>query len=214
MIVELQLGTRLLRPTLRDVSESEVVIEQLDAGEDVPLRSVCWLARESPEEFETALGDDPTVDEAVQLVRTEYGCQYQLTYTNSYPGTAVYSAALDADGAFISGRATAQDWSLQYRFPGRNSLATFRQVAADADLDLSVAAIHEPESAPHAKQYGISQPQREILRLAAEEGYFEVPRDASLADLADELDVSSQAASERLRRGLDSLVGESLLTPE
>ena len=214
MIVELQLGTRLLRPTLRDVSGSEVVIEQLDAGEDVPLRSVCWLARESPEEFETALGDDPTVDEAVQLVRTEYGCQYQLTYTNSYPGTAVYSAALDADGAFISGRANAQGWSLQYRFADRDSLATFRQAAADADLDLSVAAIHEPESAPHAKQYGISQPQREILRLAAEEGYFEVPRDASLADLADELDVSSQAASERLRRGLDSLVGESLLTPE
>jgi predicted DNA binding protein len=49
--------------------------------------------------------------------------------------------------------------------------------------------------------------------VAAQRGYFDGPRRTLLADLADEPDVSSQAASERVRRGLDSLVEEMLLAP-
>nr|WP_255473553.1 helix-turn-helix domain-containing protein [Halogeometricum sp. CBA1124] len=55
--------------------------------------------------------------------------------------------------------------------------------------------------------------QRETLALAIRRGYFEVPRSATLSDLAAELGVSKQAVSERLRRALALLardaVGES-----
>lgn len=47
---------------------------------------------------------------------------------------------------------------------------------------------------------GLTTRQRETLRLAADRCYFEIPRRATLADLADELGVSDQAISERLRR--------------
>jgi len=40
-----------------------------------------------------------------------------------------------------------------------------------------------------------------------------VPTDASLSDLASELDISSQAASERLRRGTQTLVANTLAAP-
>ncbi|WP_440991855.1 helix-turn-helix domain-containing protein [Haloarchaeobius baliensis] len=53
---------------------------------------------------------------------------------------------------------------------------------------------------------GLTDPQREALRTAYELGYFEVPRGASLADVASELDIGASAASERLRRAQTHLV--------
>ena len=43
-----------------------------------------------------------------------------------------------------------------------------------------------------------------------EVGYFDVPREAKLGDIADRLDVSHQALSERLRRGHANLVQETI----
>jgi predicted DNA binding protein len=48
--------------------------------------------------------------------------------------------------------------------------------------------------------------QRDLLRNAVREGYFEVPRKISLAKLAEKHEISSQDASEKLRRGLDVVV--------
>jgi hypothetical protein len=214
MFVELQFGTRLLRPTLKEAPVNEVVIEQLDAAADVPLRSVCWLDESSPGEFESALAADRTVAESTQVVETDYGTQYEVTYAREYPGTEMYAAAVEEDGIFITGRTRGKRWTVQMRFPDEESFSAFRDACRQTRLNVSVEEIHEHETAPHAEAYGISGPQREILLLATECGYFEVPRESSLADLAEELDVSSQAASERLRRGLDSLVEHALLTPE
>jgi hypothetical protein len=214
MLVELQFGTRLLRPTLSEASVSEVSIERLDATEDIPLRSICWLEQDDPEEFEGALADDRTVDDAARIVGTEHGCQYQVTYSRPYPGTQVYGAAIRAGGAFVSGHTGGRRWTLRYRFPDRESIAQFRAECDGLDIDFSVTSTCERDPPPCARTYGLSEPQREILFLATRNGYFEVPRGASLADLADELGVSSQAASERLRRGLESMVDRALLDPE
>jgi hypothetical protein len=53
---------------------------------------------------------------------------------------------------------------------------------------------------------GLTDPQREALRIAYELGYFEVPRRASLDDVAEELGVSASSVSERLRRAQTHLV--------
>lgn len=59
---------------------------------------------------------------------------------------------------------------------------------------------------------GLTDCQREALRVAYERGYFEVPRRASLEDLAIELGVSASSLSERLRRAQRHLV-ESTVAP-
>lgn len=52
----------------------------------------------------------------------------------------------------------------------------------------------------------LSECQREAMRRAYETGYYEVPREASLERDAEDLQVSHQALSERLRRGHRNLV--------
>ncbi|WP_240334486.1 helix-turn-helix domain-containing protein [Halorussus sp. MSC15.2] len=53
--------------------------------------------------------------------------------------------------------------------------------------------------------------QRECLNAALREGYFEVPRECTLADLAETLEIDKSTASEILRRGERRVLGAVLL---
>jgi predicted DNA binding protein len=48
---------------------------------------------------------------------------------------------------------------------------------------------------------------------AFETGYWKIPRESHLEDIADRIGISDQAISERLRRGCSSLV-EAYVIPE
>ena len=56
---------------------------------------------------------------------------------------------------------------------------------------------------------GLTDRQQEALRTAYELGYFDIPRRASLEDVAGELDISSSSVSERLRRAQTQLIQET-----
>lgn len=212
MLAEVRIDAPLLRTTLREAPVREISVEQLDATEQVPLRTVCSLeAPEHADSFEAGLDADRTVTSATKVAATPQGYQYGVTHCADCPGTAVNDAIVGTGGVFVSGVRRVEDWEVRIRFPGRNAFVAFRERCADAAFGISTRAVHEREDAVRTEDYGASPPQREILLLAARRGYFEVPRQASLADLAGELDISSQAASERLRRGLDSVVERTLL---
>jgi predicted DNA binding protein len=49
------------------------------------------------------------------------------------------------------------------------------------------------------------------LLAAYEHGFFEIPRSASMKDLADHFDISEQAISQRIRRGTANLIFDMLL---
>jgi len=59
---------------------------------------------------------------------------------------------------------------------------------------------------------GLTDRQREALRIAYELGYFDIPRGASLEDVAAELDVTPSSVSERLRRAQTRLIEETVAT--
>lgn len=56
--------------------------------------------------------------------------------------------------------------------------------------------------------------QREVLETAVRKGYFAVPRNCTLADLADSLDIDKSTASTTLRRGEARLVKWFLSGPD
>ena len=63
---------------------------------------------------------------------------------------------------------------------------------------------------PEPPGEGLSDQQREALRLAYEMGYFEIPSRVSLGEIADELGVTASAVSERLRRAQTHLIETSV----
>jgi hypothetical protein len=60
-----------------------------------------------------------------------------------------------------------------------------------------------------AIQGTLTAEEREALRTAHAMGYFEVPRRATLADVADELDRPDVETSRHLRRGMEAVLGRT-----
>ncbi|MFB6189905.1 MAG: helix-turn-helix domain-containing protein [Halapricum sp.] len=57
-----------------------------------------------------------------------------------------------------------------------------------------------------ARNPELSDEQRELLKRAVREGYFEVPRRTTLVSLAEKQGVSDVEASEQLRDGIDGVL--------
>jgi len=79
----------------------------------------------------------------------------------------------------------------------------------NADFQLS-RLTRDGESEPPGD--GLTSQQQEALRTAYELGYFDIPRGASLEEVASELEISASSVSERLRRAQTQLIEETVAT--
>lgn len=211
MIAEFQFDSSLLEPTLAQADGADIGLEGLDAAESVPLRSLLRVEGTDPERARTALEADPTAEHVREFRTGQPGRLFRAEHSGDDPGVHVYHISVERDGLLLGGSRTAEGWEWRMRFPDREAFSRFREDCEGESVPLQVRALFDAPAGTEPAQFGISDPQHEILLLAAEHGYFEVPRGASLADLGAELDVSSQAASERLRRGLGTLVENTIL---
>ncbi len=57
---------------------------------------------------------------------------------------------------------------------------------------------------------GLTEEQKQLLCMAFERGYYEIPRRISQNELAHKLDISTSAISQRLRRDTEQLIGSTL----
>lgn len=88
-----------------------------------------------------------------------------------------------------------------------NEFSAFWQ--QNADFRLSRLA-RGGESKPPGD--GLTNHQQEALRTAYKMGHFDIPRQASLEEVATELDISASSLSERLRRAETQLIEETVAT--
>jgi predicted DNA binding protein len=63
-------------------------------------------------------------------------------------------------------------------------------------------------------RFGLTEQQEATLKSAYEHGYYSIPREQTLSESAEALDVSHQALSERLRRSHRSLVENAVIIGE
>ncbi|MFC6961113.1 helix-turn-helix domain-containing protein [Halocatena marina] len=101
-------------------------------------------------------------------------------------------------------------WTLRIMYPYRDELSETSEFCDQYELSFEVERVRELSSET-AGRYGLTDEQFDALTVACEEGYFDVPRKADLGDLANEIGISHQALSERLRRGHEVLIKETLL---
>lgn len=107
---------------------------------------------------------------------------------------------------------TPQGWRQRRRFADRAAFDAYRSFwQAEASLTLHRLVESAERDADDA---ALTDRQREALRTAHELGYFEVPRRASLEDVAAELDVSAASLSELLRRAQGALIDDRLAASE
>lgn len=126
----------------------------------------------------------------------------------------VIRGIVDANGAVLEGESTNGHWRLRLRFPDHQNVAAFyRYLTDNAITEFHIESIYELEQRSDRASKPWTPEQREALSVAADRGYFEVPRDGSLESVGEALGISQQAASERVRRGVRNVVYDALGRP-
>lgn len=125
---------------------------------------------------------------------------------------AIYPYYQRLGAAPLAATGTHEGWQRRVRFPDRESVIEMRQFCADSDVEFRLHRLYTPGDAELEDEFGLSPEQREALTVAQRAGYFDVPRAVSLDELGEQLDISGQSASERLRRGVSKLVTNTLLS--
>jgi len=121
---------------------------------------------------------------------------------------------VDLRGQLLSATGTVKTWEFEIRFPTHETLSEFQEYCSNAHIPLEVGRIYNPVRPGTGMWYGVTQPQRETLMRAVQGGYYSIPRQMSTQDLADELGISDQAVTERLRRAIETLTTNTLIAME
>lgn len=98
---------------------------------------------------------------------------------------------------------TSAGWELRLRFRDHERLTAFNNALTQKGIPVTLRQVEAYE--PTGNPVHLSEEQQEALALARDCGYFKVPRECTVTDLADRAGISPSAFSERLRRGLDTL---------
>jgi predicted DNA binding protein len=154
---------------------------------------------------------DGSIVDRVRVV-DDYGEESLLALDWDADRDALFGALLAREVAILSARGRAGTWTFELRFEDASELEAFRESLAASGVDLDVARVYNPTSTGSDLSYGVTEPQREALSLAVERGYYEVPRRCTTAELGEAFGISDQAVSERLRRGVATLVEHTLGT--
>jgi hypothetical protein len=160
------------------------------------------------DELDAALRDDPTTESVTRLADRGDARLYRVRWANDVQFPV---DLLTSDGATILDvGVNAEAWTVRMLFPSRRALGSTVGRCEEYGLPIELRKLgHVGDEG--SGQYDLTATQYESLQLAAERGYYQIPRQSKLDDLADEAGVSHQAYSERLRRATGSLVEQTLL---
>jgi len=152
-----------------------------------------------------------TYPEARSVERIDTGTGYCSVHATLTDHLGDFFAPLADVGAdVLEGVQNEESWLVRVRFPDAEAVRTASERYAREEFEVSINRLYVPRSADVRERYGLTPEQHDLLRRAHEEGYFEVPRETSVAELSEETDVSDTAVSRHLRQGLDALVEHTL----
>ena len=198
-----------LRRVFETVDDVEVEIERVVAYEPNHVMPFVWFSGDPDDldRLEGELADDPSVEDAQLLTDLDDECLFRMRWVNDV--TMLVHMLTVEDATILNAVSDGRYWRLRILFPERTSLSETYDFATKEGLTLEISKVHELDD-QRGGRYGLTDAQHETLVRALEHGYYEIPRDIDMESLAEELGISHQALSERLRRAHQMLVEEAV----
>ncbi len=196
-----------LEQTFENAPETVIEVERVVAATDI-LTPYFWVSTSDLDRFEEAAKADTSVENLEQVDTFEDAALYRANWTENvesivYAYTNIGALILEATGS-------ADVWELQMRFDDHDRLRQFQEYCVEHGLPYDLQRLHDISNPKTSSQYDLTDKQHTALMTAWEAGYFETPREATLEDLASDLEISQQALSNRVRRGLNTLISNTL----
>jgi predicted DNA binding protein len=210
-VIEFELPTEefALNETMAALSDVHIEIERVVANDPERITPYMWVHTDDFGKFESAIDRDPTVEDVTMLSETDEERSYQMTWTGSI-GFIIHLLT-DHDGTITHAEGAQGRWHLRVLFPDRESLSQACDSAKEAGFQFDVQKIYGTEDTRRI-QYGLTEKQRDTMIAAFEAGYFNVPREVTMTEFAEQQGLSHQAISERFRRATSSLIDSALIS--
>ena len=174
-----------------------------------------WVATEGNVEeelaaFEEGVRDSESVRELLALDRVADGGLYRIEWEEHDEGLI---NALATTGGTVLEAWGDEAWTFRVRFADHDGLTDFHNTLTEEDISIHIKRTYTfARESARRRDFGLTPEQREALVLALQRGYFATPSETSLDELAEELDVTKQAVSNRIRRGNEKILQPLLLS--
>lgn len=182
-----------------------MAVDLIERDDAVPL-VYAWVAADVVDRVEASLADSVHVDAFERVDRVADCALYRVDW--QFECGDVLDGVVESDATLLDAT-TGDRWTLWLRFADHDRLAQFYNRCTDDDVDLTLDWV--VTLPPDGDRPGLTPEQRETLVLALREGYFSVPSEVSTSELADDIGVSQQAISQRIRRGTERVLRATLL---
>ncbi|RXK50081.1 helix-turn-helix domain-containing protein [Halorientalis pallida] len=168
-----------------------------------------WVYDGDRSSFESGVRDHPAVDAFTEIDEFEDRTLYAIDWDVEFDH--FFGAIVENEGHVLAATGHSDAWQFELRFPDHDCLSAFQTSLEDARISFEVIRVYNPTRPDAGPWFGLTPTQREALVLAVECGYYDIPRTCTTVELAEKLDISDQAVTERLRRAIVNLVDHSLL---
>lgn len=180
----------------------------------IPAREVVipyfWVRGTTADDIEGAFTDHPGVAQIDRVDSVEDQYLLRVEWASDYEDVLTVLAA--AEISLIEATGTDREWTFDVRGDARSDIATFQSRCRAADIPITLTQLQGLTPVETGTEAALTDTQQEALVLAYERGYFESPRQVTMAELGEELDISQQAVASRLRRGINHILGNTLST--
>jgi hypothetical protein len=200
-----------LSETFEAEPETVIQIDRVVASEMESLTPYFLVSGVSNADFEAAARSDESIDALQQILDSELGTLYRARWGDSVE--ALVQAYTSEGTSVLKARGTANGWVLRIRFDDHALIGEFTRLLRDRGFSFDLVRLHEMSYAQTGSQFGLTPKQHEALITAWQMGYFDLPRETSMAAVAEELGIRPQSLSDRLRRAQNTLIGDTLRVP-
>ena len=146
---------------------------------------------------DAALRLSPSVAAVERFGREEHRARYRVTWESH--ARRVLRGLVAEDITLIDLHGESGCWKLRVLAPDRAAIARAYEVLEDLGCDPNCQSITRFGDGL-ANPAGVTDKQHRALTRAFELGYYDIPRDITMEELASDLGISHQALSERFRR--------------
>lgn len=169
-----------------------------------------WVSDENIEHIRSALEQEADI-KGFKIVDTlDDEALVRVDWAEQIDGFLL--ALTEYGGTILEGIGEAGSWRFRLRFDDHDRLSEFYRDCTDRGIAIDIERVHDPGMPSESgSKFDLTDTQREALQYAYEQGYFDVPRQTNLVELAEHLGISDSAVSQRLRRAIAKILATTRL---
>ncbi len=167
-----------------------------------------WVESDDFPLFESKVRRNLHIDRLVELDRVNGSRLYRAIWSEEVD--LLLEGLAKSEAVVLEGYG-GDSWEFHVRFQDHNQMATFYNYLTEHDIDLRLDRVFTLSTKDGGGyNVSLSSEQREALVMAHERGYFATPSEITLQEMADELGISSQAFSKRIRGAEQRILNQLL----